>query len=269
MDDTVLTQKSDDGRKGNTKGRRNRNWVFTWNNYTTDDINYIISNADTEKYEFLFQEEMGESGTPHLQGLLKFENARYFGGVKALFPSIHLEPCKNYKKAIEYCRKDKSCIGNEFHNMKGLRKRNILIKELYEWQKNVINIIHNNDNDDRKIYWFYDITGNKGKTALCKYICCKYNAVYLNGGSKDCKYAITNYLEDNNELDVVVFDFCRSQEERISYQAIEEIKNGIFFNTKYESKMCVFNSPKVICFSNFHPNTFMLSADRWIIEELH
>ena len=37
-------------------------------------------------------------------------------------------------------------------------------------------------------------------------------------------------------------DFTRDVEEYVSYQAIEAIKNGIFYNTKYESKMITYNT---------------------------
>ena len=63
-------------------------------------------------------------------------------------------------------------------------------------------------------------------------------------------------------------DFTRDVEEYVSYQAIEAIKNGIFYNTKYESKMITYNSPHVIIFANFFPDITKLSSDRWVIREL-
>ena len=36
-------------------------------------------------------------------------------------------------------------------------------------------------------------------------------------------------------------------------------------NTKYETGMKLFNSPHLIVFSNFYPDTDKLSADRWKI----
>ena len=57
-------------------------------------------------------------------------------------------------------------------------------------------------------------------------------------------------------------EFTRSQEQFVSYQAIEEVKNGILFNNKYEAKMVVFNNPHVVVFSNFEPDYKALSSDR-------
>ncbi len=57
-------------------------------------------------------------------------------------------------------------------------------------------------------------------------------------------------------------------EDYVSYQALEEIKDGIFFSGKYEGGMKIFNSPHVICFANFSPAEHKLSGDRWVVEEV-
>lgn len=54
----------------------------------------------------LYGREQGESGTPHLQGFIKFDNARSFQSVKKLIPRAHIESCRVPQKAIEYCLKD-------------------------------------------------------------------------------------------------------------------------------------------------------------------
>jgi len=67
---------------------------------------------------------------------------------------------------------------------------------------------------------------------------------------------------------VVIFDFPKSREFSISYDAIESIKNGFYFNGKYESKQVMGNCPHVICFANSPPCMEMLSKDRWKITEI-
>lgn len=67
---------------------------------------------------------------------------------------------------------------------------------------------------------------------------------------------------------MAIFDYTRSQEEYISYEALEAVKNGIFYNNKYESGMVVYNTPHVIVLSNFRPDLSKLSADRWRIKEV-
>jgi len=62
---------------------------------------------------------------------------------------------------------------------------------------------------------------------------------------------------------IVVFDFAREQEERVSYQQIEKFKDGFVFSPKYESRCKKFPSAKVIVMSNFYPDKSKLSSDRW------
>ncbi|AYP28888.1 MAG: helicase [Circoviridae sp.] len=82
---------------------RSRAWCFTWNNPCVEARN-IIDSIDV-KYR-MYQLETGESGTPHLQGVLVFKNARIFKSVKSLLPECHLEPTKSVSASIAYCSKE-------------------------------------------------------------------------------------------------------------------------------------------------------------------
>ena len=138
--------------------------------------------------------------------------------------------------------------------------------ELKDWQKIIMEDIKKKD--DRKIIWVYDEKGNAGKTTFAKYLCKNYGALYVSGKSADIKYAIAQCLEEDKEVEICIWDFPRSLENYVSYEAIEAVKNGIFFNSKYESGMCVFESPCVIIFSNFEPDYEKLSKDRWDVRKL-
>ena len=52
----------------------------------------------------------------------------------------------------------------------------------------------------------------------------------------------------------------------MSYDAIESIKSGIIFNSKYETGQKMINPPHIIVFSNFLPDVSKLSEDRWNIK---
>lgn len=276
MADTPLTQADTTG-EGNTKSSpakvninyRARKWVLTINNYNEIDIDTMTQSSLRSK-KCVWQEEIGESGTPHLQVYIEYKNPRYFKGMKKVFPTAHIEKCIDPERAIEYCQKVDTRIPGTYPRLHGFPKKLKLITELRPWQTEIENIIKQ-EADDRKIFWIWENEGNVGKTAFAKYICKNYNALYCAGKSTDIKYLIVQYFEQDecNKDDLVcIFDYTRSMENFISYEAIESIKNGIFTSTKYETKMVLFNSPHIFIFANFYPDVSKLSKDRWIIKEI-
>lgn len=263
---------------GNTKIPKARYWIWTWNNYEEIDIDNMKTWCDNNCKEYNFQREVGENGTPHLQGFWNFTNGRHFDALKKLWPKMHIERVRNVAAARDYCKKAETKVGDTIAGGSSNVIDPLMNKELYTWQKEVINICDTVP-DDRTIHWFYDERGCSGKTTLAKHLCLKYpaDALYLSGGPANCKWGITSFLHDKkgsklvrNEknLRIAIFDFVRTVEDRISYEALEAVKNGIFFNTKYESMMITFNCPHVIVFANFVPEIDKLSKDRWNIVDI-
>lgn len=82
---------------------RARNWVFTWNNPGEGSKEEVL-NIDCRYV--IFQLEKGESGTPHYQGTIVFNNTKRFSAVKNLLPHCHIEPCASLSDSIEYCSKE-------------------------------------------------------------------------------------------------------------------------------------------------------------------
>lgn len=89
---------------GNRQSRA-RCWCFTINNYDDATQDRVRTVADTAEH-LVFGREVGESGTPHLQGFVRFANQIRFNQVAALFPGAHLSVARNVQRAEEYCRKD-------------------------------------------------------------------------------------------------------------------------------------------------------------------
>jgi hypothetical protein len=46
--------------------------------------------------------------------------------------------------------------------------------------------------------------------------------------------------------DPIIYDVPRTAENFVNYGVLEQVKNGLFFSSKYESEMAVFNPPHVI-----------------------
>eukprot|EP00965_Chrysotila_dentata_P095859 3168360-Pleurochrysis_carterae.AAC.3 len=79
-----------------------RNYVFTKNNYTQDDID----DFDTLECKYLVygKEVAPTTGTPHLQGFVVFKHARRVRSVCKEF-KCWARPAKTVHAAIEYCKK--------------------------------------------------------------------------------------------------------------------------------------------------------------------
>lgn len=86
---------------------RFRQWIFTLNNWTEDEVDTLLGNPHPSYVAF--GKEVGANGTPHLQGVLNLKNAKTLSALKSCLglPRIHLEVMKgSWKQAIDYCKKD-------------------------------------------------------------------------------------------------------------------------------------------------------------------
>lgn len=95
----------------NTPRVRSRHYCFTLNNWIPSDMDELTAlggNRILCKY-LIFGEEVGEAGTPHLQGYVVFTNSVGMKRCQELLSSrvkLHIEPAKSFEAAAKYCRKD-------------------------------------------------------------------------------------------------------------------------------------------------------------------
>lgn len=83
---------------------RHRNFCFTLNNYTEEEVRII---KDIECKYLVFGFEVGESGTPHLQGYIMFEHPQLFSNMKSRLLRSHIEVAKgSATQNINYCIKE-------------------------------------------------------------------------------------------------------------------------------------------------------------------
>lgn len=87
---------------------RYRSCCYTLNNYTDDDVTRLQNYAGV-KYH-VFGKEVGESGTPHLQGYIVFSKQLTFNQVRNIVGNrAHVERTKGTpQEASNYCKKDGS-----------------------------------------------------------------------------------------------------------------------------------------------------------------
>lgn len=85
---------------------KSRSWCFTLNNPTAADIGELVLKPSM-RY-LCYGKEVGESGTPHLQGFVVFDNAVRLTSVKAKVNNrAHVEIAKgSVSQNVAYCSKD-------------------------------------------------------------------------------------------------------------------------------------------------------------------
>lgn len=299
-----------------------KRWCFTLNNYTEDELAKIKETLTEQNCIYaVVGKEVGESGTPHLQGFVHLKVKKRIGGVKDIVGNrAHLEMARGTDSQNEvYCSKDADVVVSVGTPAKGgtengggfamaeniltevqrridspmedwredaerlrlyLRHEGLIERltetkkqnqaksvlaetyrncEFYQWQRELLQDLEC-DPDDRIIIWYVDKEGNSGKTWLSRYLLLERSDVirFENGRSADVKFAYRGQR-------IVIFDYSRSVEGHLNYEVIESIKNGLIFNSKYESRSLVYAIPHVVVFANFEPDKDKLSADRWDI----
>lgn len=108
--DALFTEENDSPHAGSGASRvQSRRWMFTINNYTTDYYNPPQWIKDFTSGG-VWGREVGDSGTPHIQGFMWTKRRYTLGGIRRLFPpgfSMHLEMARgNAQQCIDYCSKD-------------------------------------------------------------------------------------------------------------------------------------------------------------------
>ncbi len=244
-----------------------RIWFITWNNYEENSITTLLEIQGLQRY--CIQEEIGkQKETPHLQGVLAFKHAKKWSTLNNTTKGKCIwAKCKKVHAARNYCSKLETSTGKIWQKgfRAGIKVRDPLKgKTLYQWQKDVIQLVEGTVNE-RKINWFWSDKGGIGKSALVKHLVMKQNAMIMGGRVQDALYGITKRVHQGKPPTIVLFDIPRSAMCRISYEAMEMIKNGCFYSSKYESEQCLYNAPHVVVMANVEPDWSQMSKDRWVV----
>jgi len=287
---------------------QSKHWAFTLNNY--EDVDELTSLPDGVVY-LVYGREVGESGTPHLQGHCSWDRRIRLTQASRLFSGrAHWSVARVVPNSIKYCKKDGDYVElgqappskgqrtdldafkeavrggpltidevREEHSGVYARYRPFCLEYIHQhapkrdlpvhppkaWQI-LLNQRLDAAPNDREIVFVVDETGGAGKSY--------YSAAYqmanpsntllcLPGKKADMVYALNTC---GFAPRVVFVDCPRSKQgEFIQYDFLEELKNGVVFNTKYESRMIYFPVPHVVVFMNEQPDKNKLSEDRYVI----
>jgi hypothetical protein len=258
---TQITQE----REGNTKplslNQRSRKWIFVLNNWDEHIYTKISRYFAIKECKYIIGKEIGSNGTPHLQGYVNFKDAVSFKSLKNLCNEWHLEKAKGSDiENYNYASKDGDFISNIT-----LPKPLIGGELTLEWQLELKNTLINTNPDFRTIYWYWSEGGSMGKSTFIRHMLMYHNCAIINKG---------NYSDMINQIynieiipNIILVDIPRNMH-RISYSALEDIKNGVIANSKYETGYKVFNPPHIVVFCNFECDDDVFSEDRLIVRNL-
>lgn len=136
---------------------------------------------------------------------------------------------------------------------------------LRTWQQDLYSALLEPAND-RKVIFIVDEIGNVGKSWLIRFMLSRHPELTQRlsiGKRDDLAYAV------DETKSIFLFDIPRGQMQFMQYSVLEQLKDGLIFSAKYESRTKVFKHRNhVVVFSNEDPEMDKLSADRYVVVKL-
>ena len=253
--------------KGNTRQiSPAKKWCFTLNNPTEIEMKYLDPILQETCNVAFYSHEVGDSGTPHLQGYLEFKTKKR---PMSIFKDwrFHWEKAKGSKQEnITYCSKD-----NELLFTKGLPRipRVYSYIDLFPEQRQIVDNLKTIP-DERSIYFCVADYG-KGKTSLARHIVYHLNAVIL----PTTKRHALSVVRNNTDCGIFIFDLTADEScgpETEFFETLESIKNGLFcsgFGTKGTGPV-IMDFPHIVVFTNIDPMNWdtLMDKDRFRVTTL-
>lgn len=261
---------------GNSKrllGNAAKHWVFTWNSYP-DNAQTLLQELTTRGTKVLcFSSEIGESGNKHIQGYIELYTKQRWSGL-GLPAGIHWEVARDHIRARDYAIKKDHTFDSEAnifftYGFRPSRTRDlqlITFDQMYPWQREIVKLL-DMPLEKRHIYWYYDEVGCTGKTSIIRYMGTHFaDRVVWSAATKSADIMT---LADEN-ADMYLFNFTRSQAEFAPYQALESLKDGLISDGKLKKKVRQYIGvhAHIVCFANWPPDLTKLSLDRWIVKNI-
>lgn len=266
-------------------------WCFTLNNFTNNDIKYILET--TCAYGFVvFENEIGDSGTPHLQGFVKFLNKKrpmsiykdeylHKANESPTNKDGHLKwsKCRGDELANwSYCTEDyRSGVPNTqvYHNRypafeKWFKEISRLQKQkhtpirvakckytydqLVKHQKKVVDLIINTEPDDRSIHVWWSKKYSTKKTTTMRFMLINHPELVLQIPSGKSSDIINTIIQaDMDRVKAVFINLVGADSEGYPIEALEQIKDACVACGKYKGGAKTFDYVHVIIFANKPP----------------
>lgn len=248
--------------------------------------------------KWVFQQESGEeTGYSHYQGRLRLKEKKRFNTVVGYFNDYwgkgwgHLSPTSTgtFKKkqgAFNYVMKTFTRVAGPWSNLSqktDKEKEEEFIKTLPDdlqptpkwrpFQQTIINMISKKP-DDRTINVVFSAKGHQGRSWMAKWLDSRKLAIKLPPlrDAKEIVHVAMAQLKEGIENGQKQFCFfvdlpkaCNQHKLGELFTALEILKGGDAFETRYKWSKLMFNPPHIWLFTNIIPDPKYLSADRWKI----
>lgn len=219
----------------------------------------IIDTYDCKKW--IIAKERGKGGYEHWQIRIETSSGELFERVHALLPEAHVEKAE---RGVDECRYETKegkywCSADRVQT---LRQR---FGELKPNQKRALQALR--ATNDREVLVWYDEGGNVGKSWFTGALW-ERGLAYVTPPTIDTVKGMVQWVascyNDGGYRPYIIIDIPRSWKWSDQlYVAIESIKDGLVYDTRYHSKMTNIRGVKVLVMTNTMPKLDKLSQDRW------
>lgn len=210
---------------------------------------------ENDIHKWVIGYETGRSGYEHFQVRLQFGGD--FKRLKDWFGDAHIEEASDDWR---YERKGGHFISSD----DTLEIRTCRFGQLRSNQRRVLDILSRSG--DRDVVVWYDRRGGVGKSFFTRYCYEKGLAYYVPPTVQDTKSLIQYVCAGYQGEKYIIIDIPRSARWSESlYIAIETIKDGLVFDTRYTARIRDIWGVKILVLCNTFPNVGALSTDRWRI----
>lgn len=141
---------------------------------------------------------------------------------------------------------------------------------LRPWQEEIVREIENYVPETRTINLIVNTKGNEGKSFLANYLG-SHKKIYNIPPLKDYKDVMQYIMSIYDKHRAVFIDVPRGISGNMGaelFSAIETIKGGFLYDTRYRGREKYIRPPCIYVFCNYYPNRNLLSWDRWNVREL-
>jgi len=251
-----------------------RFWLFTcFNMEQLENLKKISLDGGVEKM-IVGKEVCETSQREHYQGFIEFKKRQRVIGSKIVGSINQVHWTRMSKNATvsqnyDYCTKEGCVVVNKgFH----LEVPKVTRNMLNDKQKKIYDMFNNvTPTQNRIINYLYDKKGGFGKTliSLCFHDANPSDTLVVSGNPRDIYCGLKGHFEKYNSYPKYIIQDQPRGKRGFNGIALEKIKDGLIFSSKYESSSIRLPSVHVIVFSNFPPDTDRLSSDRWNIIDLN